>query len=338
MKKYIILLTIAITLILGSCNSDGNGIFFQISQEVKQITSEISELSVHQVVEADGKVYARTGRKVWEQSVTTWTDVSDGNFIYNIVEYNDGTSNLYGNINNDDVNLNGGKIMSYNGSVWSTVDNYNANITFFEADDNYILVNGTDVLYSTFDVSSTSFNSNNTSSNLILDGASSGTEDLLISSNKIYGIDFASNLAEQANPASFSGTYTGLATTGSDIYMTTSTGQIFYGTTVLWTLAGTITDDAPVMGALEVVTIDATDYLIIGTVNGYYEMEIGTTTINSPTSTTSILDFATSYPDLSTALVYEVYQSAAGITGSYFYLATSNGLWKRLADGTFEKQ
>lgn len=335
MKKYILLLSITLIIFFGSCNSEGSGIFFQISQEVEQITSEISELAVHQVVEVGTDLYARTGRKVWVKNGTSWTDVSKGNYIYNIVEQG---VVLYGNINNDDVNLNGGKIMSYISNNWSLVDvdDYGTDITLFEADGNYILLkDNSDILSSTTNLNDASFITSNLSGINIIDG-SSGTNDLLISTSNIYGVAFGGVLTEQANPASISGNLTGIATTGADLYISTSGGQIFSGTTGSWTLEGTIVDDIPSSGSLEIVTVNLKEYLIIGTNNGYYEMNITDSgSIVNPIETTSVLDFTTSYPELATDLIFEVYPSA---TANVFYLATSNGLWKRNSDGTFSKQ
>ncbi len=335
MKKYIILMLVAITLILGSCNSDGNGIFFQISQEVKQITSEISELPVHQVVEVDSTVYARTGSKVWVKSASKWTDVSKGNHIYNIVEYN---SSLYGNINNDDVNLNGGKIMSYDGSSWSLVTDYATDITLFEADDNYILLEGTtDILSSTSDLSS--FVSSTLSGMNILDGAYNGTIGILISKNKIYESAFGVAMTEQTLIGDATGELRGITidTTNNFFYIINSSGDLYKSDVngQNWVSVNSISEHISYNGALGNDIIDLTEYLIIGTDNGYYEMEIGTTTISKPSATTSVLDFDTSYPELATELVFEVYPSS---TANEFYLATSKGLWKRNTDGTFTKQ
>jgi len=342
MKKYFLLLIIATSILTSSCNSEGGGIFFQISQEIKQISSEISELAVHQVLEVGSTVYARTGRKIWVQSGTSWSDVSKGNYIYNIVEYG---GDLYGNINNDDNDLDNGKIMSFSGSSWdTTVYTSSTNLTLFEANDNYIVIEGvnivTDVLSSTTGVASANFTSSSLNGVRIVDGASNGTQDLFISSSKIYEDTFGAILSEQTVLGAATGILKGITVSNTNLfYLSNSIGQIFVSDAIgqAWTLAGTISDAIPTEGSLDVVTVDggANYYLIIGTNNGFYEMKIGTTTITVPSATTSISDFDTSYPELATSLIYEVYPSA---TANVFYLATSNGLWKRNTDGTFAKQ
>lgn len=341
MKKYFLLILSAMLLLLISCNSEGMGIFYQISEEVKQIDSNISELAVYQVVEVGTAVYARTGRSAWVQTASNWTNIGDGNYIYNIGEYDDaGTPTLYGVINNDDNNLSEGKVMSYDGSNWNLVYAYNTKLSLFEADDNYILISGTDISTSISGVDSTDFIPSTIADEVIRDGAASGADHFLISSDAIYGSLFGVALSAQTEPTGVDGDYCGLATDGADIYLTTSGGQVFKWDGAAWSLSGTISDDEPVRGSLEVVTLGGTtDYLIIGTDNGYYEMNITASgSIVEPTATTSVENFSATYPDLTTELIFEVYQSAAGVTGEYFYLATSGGLWKRLANGTFVRQ
>ncbi|MDZ7793308.1 MAG: hypothetical protein U5P10_06325 [Spirochaetia bacterium] len=109
-----------LSLLSAGCNQDGVGIFYTISQEKKQITSKISEVDVYQVVEANSNtIYALGGRTVWEQSGDNWNSL-DGGFAYNIVEDSD---TLYAYFNNDDENLDDGKIRSLSGG-WTTVDSF----------------------------------------------------------------------------------------------------------------------------------------------------------------------------------------------------------------------
>src|SRR6056297_865777 len=109
-----------LSLLSAGCNQDGVGIFYSISQEEKQITSKISEVSVYQVVEANSNtMYALGGRTVWQQSGDNWNSLGGG-YAYNIVEDSD---TLYAYFNNDDENLNDGKINSLSGG-WTTVDSF----------------------------------------------------------------------------------------------------------------------------------------------------------------------------------------------------------------------
>lgn len=339
MKKYILLLLIALGMLLSSCNTEGSGIFLQISKEIEQISSDISELSVHQIVEADSKLYARTGAKVWVKTGKgKWSDISKGNFIYNIVEK---SNVLYGVINNSDANLNTGKIMSYNTATntWILEDEYNADITLLEANDTFILIKRISGIFSTFssaDPSLPIISDKNISKRILDVAAITFANGLLISDSSIYGTDFSGVLTALTPTfvGAVSGKYRGLATDGTKFFFTTSSGQIYSGTAASFNLEGTIGDE-PVSGSLEVVNIDGTDFLIIGTLNGYYEMNISTSNISTPSETTSIDEFDTSYPELSLELVSEVYASSETNT---FYLSTSNGLWKRNTDGKFSKQ
>lgn len=340
MKKNIFLLLISIIILFTSCNSEGNGIFFQISQEVKQITSEISDIPVHQVVEAGGELYVRTGRKVWVRNGSSWKGISMGNFIYNIVEY---SGTLYGVINNDDTNLDDGKIMSFDGSNWILVDNYNTDLKLIKANDTYVLVKGiggADSIATSSDPSN--MPDNESIIDYLIDGAShtAGGVNILISTDDLYGITIGSlDSVTVPSPATKSGDFCGITVDANDdFYLTTSTGQIFRSIDdgVTWTSSGTISNATPVSGSLEVVTIGAKEYLIIGTEDGYYEMNITDTgSVVAPTQTTTETEFETAYPELATSLIYEVYPSG---TPDVFYLATENGLWKRNTTGTFSKQ
>src|SRR6056297_2513525 len=110
-----------LSLLSAGCNQDGVGIFYSISQEEKQITSKISEVSVYQVVEANSNtMYALGGLTVWEQTGSNWNSLGGG-FAYNIVE---DTDTLYAYFNNDDENLAEGRIESYNGTTWTLEDNF----------------------------------------------------------------------------------------------------------------------------------------------------------------------------------------------------------------------
>ena len=337
MKKYILLLFIAFTIILTACNSEGTGIFLQISQEVEQITSEISDIAVHQVVEVGTDIYARTGSKVWVKTGNgNWSDINKGNFIYNIVEY---SGVLYGVINNDDSDQNNGKIMSYNGT-WTLEDEYNANITLFESNGTYILTKKIDDIFSNFyssDLTSTITSDENINERIV-DGASNGSVDILISSGSIFGTSHGS-LASYSFSADIlkSGDFQAITVdSGNNFYITTYSGQIYISTDngSTWTRKddiGTISGES----SLEVVIL-GDEFLIIGTDDGYYEMNITSSgSVIKPTETTSISDFDTSYPELATELVFEVYPSS---TANVFYLATSKGLWKRNTNGTFSKQ
>ena len=329
-----------------ACNQDGVGIFYQISQEQAQKDSKIGEMSVYQVAEANGgQLYALGGRSVYRYNTGNeeWSRISGDNYVYDIVTNTDDT--LYATINNDDTSLDEGRLMSFDGSTWSLEASYNTDATLFNADGTFILVKGigtVDSVGSSADLSVTPDPVNETNvTTLVHDGVSGdASEDFLISPGALYGNVFGT-LSEltPSSLAGVSGDYRGLASDGSNnLYLTTSSGQIYSspdGGDATWTLEDTISSE-PVQGSLAVVDIGGTDYLIIGTDDGYYEMEIGVSVALGPTVTADTADpdeFAAKYPDLAASLILKVYPSA---TADVFYLGTEKGLWRRNAAGSFE--
>jgi hypothetical protein len=103
--------------------------------------------------------------------------------------------------------------------------------------------------------------------------------------------------------------------------------------------------------SIRVVSISGTQYLIIGSANGYYECDLSTDptpsnwNIQRPSDATADItdssSFDAKYPDLNVSYVFSVLESS---TADVFYLgvgkesgAILGGLWRRNADGTFEK-
>ena len=76
------------------------------------------------------------------------------------------------------------------------------------------------------------------------------------------------------------------------------------------------------LGPLEIVDIWGANYLLIGSNGGFYEMELSTKLIVTPTSAT-IGDTEYISVDLYTEVVHSIL--ADGSAG--FYIGTSNGLW-----------
>ncbi len=315
------------------CNQDGVGIYYAISQEEKQLTSKISELPVHQVVEANGTVYVLTGRTIWEQNGDSWDDIGGG-YAYEMVSYN---TDVYAFFNYDDNDMDEGEIKSWNGSSWASIYTIDADADLFNIDGAYALEVGgggtTDSVRTTVDFSTYTTESNFTDD--VFDGTFNGTDYYLISKNSIYS---GTPLGTLDTHAGVSGKeYKAITASGTDIYLISSDNTIYLWNGSSWDSKGSVGDDV-VDGSLAVVNIDTLDYLIIGTENGYYEMEVGSSTVVGPTQTAATSTpeaFAANYPDLAQALVYEVYPSA---TSGVFYLATQNGLWKRTTGGEFQRQ
>ncbi len=341
MKRIILFTLITLSFLIVSCNPDGIGIFFQVSEEVDLNDSNISSSQIFKVLETGGDVYTLAGYSVWKKSSANWSDISGSNYMISIFEY---SGSLYSVVNNDLNSFSQGKIMSYDGTSWNLVNEYNSNINILDFDGNYILNKrtslGNTVGSTTNPSAAISINESLTEN--IFDGASFGSTDLLISSDNLYGTAIGSLSTMTINPdTAVSGYYRGIASdSGGNFYLSSSSGQIYSssdnGST--WTLILDISEE-PVSGSLGVVTLNSKEYLIIGTGNAYLEMNITDSgSIVTPAETISTADFTATYPDLANELIFKVYQSADGIAGNYFYLATSTGLWKRLSDGTFQRQ
>ena len=341
------LLLASLLLLFAGCNQDGVGIFYQISQEKAQKESKISERVVFQVVETTTDLYALAGRSVFKQVGDDWSSITGSNFAYNIVA--DSTETLFVNINNDDNNVDDGQLWSYNGSTWNTsIFSYTGDIDLFQADqeDAFFLELSTDA--GVQDVQSTADFSAYNSEAIInfYDAAALAAVYFVISKDKIYSGALGSliEVPPTFNGESLSGDF--LAICSDDeaterLYLTTSGRQVYSspdGST--WDHIQNISSDSdlPIEGSLSVVTLGAAKYLIIGTDNCYYEMAIGSNSVVGPTATASTgtpANFYATYPDLESAAIRCVYQSPGNTTE--FYLGTSNGLWRRNSDGSFEK-
>jgi len=344
--KIILLLFIMTVLSTVSCNKDGIGIYYQISQEEAQAESEISELKIHQVVEASGTVYARAGLSVWKQSGSNWSKISGDNYVYTIVTY---SNTLYANINSEVNSLDDGRILSYDGSVWSGLPelSYSGAIDLIQLEHEpaYLLMLGTGgvaEVRSSTDLTDLGNATSQSGTINFIDGAELGGTYFGISRDTIYSdaLNASPSALSPVFDIGVSGDYRALFsdTEGTEnIYLTTSTGQVYSSTDgTSWTQIGDITDE-PVRGSMDIVAVGATDYLIIGTEDGYYEMALGGGSVVGPTATADTAgpsEFAAKYPELSIALVFDVYTTSGGT----LYLATQEGLWKRNADGSFSRQ
>lgn len=343
--KIIFFLLIPGMLFFASCNKDGIGIYYQISQEEKQANSNISELEIQQVVEVGTDIYARSGLSVWKQSGNDWAKISGSNYVYGIVPFG-GT--LYGSINNEVNSLSDGQIRPFDGTSWGTeVFSYSGAINLFQIEhaSAYLLVlgsGGVDEVQYTGDFSTFSTQTGTVN---FLDGADLGGTYYGISSDTIYS-GVMSGTPAAVTPTfdtDASGDYRALVTDSEateNIYLTTSTGQLYSSTDgTNWTLIVDDIEGDPVNGSMDIVDVGGTDYLIIGTDSCYYEMEIGGGgSVVGPTATADTAgpyEFAAKYPELSIALVYDVYTAPSDGT---LYLATQFGLYKRLSDGEFERQ
>jgi hypothetical protein len=92
-------------------------------------------------------------------------------------------------------------------------------------------------------------------------------------------------------------------------------------TALTWTAVNTPLDNLK-LGPMNIVDIGGTDYLLIGSDGGFYEMELPLGTPVSPTSTTIGV---TEY--LSIDLYMNTIFTILGDGSDAFYIGSSNGLW-----------
>ncbi len=340
-------------LLSAGCNQDGVGIYYAISQEEKQIDSRISELSVQQVVETNGTVYARTGGEIWEKAGDdSWRSIGGGTAWGGMVDYSD---DLYAYFINDD--LDNGVLKRWNGSSWSTSGfdqpPTNNDIDLFSMDGAYALEidqldgdgNRIHEIRTTNDFSTYHLQAFQDD---VYDGTSLGATSFLISSSSIYSGTFDS--LNKITTLSFSGQsvsgdYLSITSDGTtNLFLLTSSKQIFTSTDgENWNFVDDAIDK-PVESSADIVTIDSNDFLIFGTETyAYNEMRIESTITDSEVSRPSITtnsttdSFAANYPILSDSLGFQVYASSVP---NEFYVATGpySGLWKRTSTGEFQRQ
>ncbi len=340
-------------LLFSACNKDGVGIYYSISQEEKQINSKISELPVRQVVEAGNFTYALTGRTVWQQEFgsSSWNDIGSGYDI--IADHN--TSTLYAYDNNDDDSLDEGVIKRFNSATgnWTNVSEFSDKGKLIEIDNNHFAfmlgsqANSSAELYLIEDISNPLAESNRADTYFYaVDGTYLGDTFYLISKSAIYSCQESSVTTVNSISPSFSGTESdfdidseGLVAITNDhtnLFLITAGGKVFSSTNGSdWELIDSVSD-TPYEDSVMVFG----DFLIFGTNDGYYELNLTADepVIAGPTETADTDDpesFAAAYPDLSPSLVFDVFVSPT--QEGVFYLATENGLWKRTAAGQFNR-
>ena len=339
MKKYIIILTTLVSLLFMSCNPDGIGIFYKISVEPALSTSALSEKSVYKIVELSGTKYVLAGGTVYKENGSDWAALatpsgetqavsllSDGTTIFTVYADNSNSS-LY----------------ELSGSTWITATNTaslnNSNdLILIEGNSSYFFI-CEETTPGHYNISSYTTATNTltdvTSSDItlpVIDGAYDGTNYYLISSNytgssEIYTTNGTSNInAISGTTTGFDYTKAlgGIIANGSDLYISNRSGILnksVDGTT--WTAVNTTALANTKLGDMAIVDIGGTNYLLIASNGGFYEMNLSGGTPVSPTAAT-IGSTVYESVNLYTELVYSIFSSSAANT---FYIGSSNGLW-----------
>ena len=367
MKNYIkttffsfITVGILLPLLFSGCNKDGVGIYYSISKEEKQINSKISELPVHQVVEVGTKVYALTGRSIWEkeQSGSSWNDIGNG---YDIVAYEGGADPdaLYAFFNKDDSSLEKGilKELDIDNSVWSEIEgsDFDDKGKLIDIGDNtYALRVGKSTdpqLYLINDLSTNPLDAANKVADddafAAIDGTFLDSSHYIISDTDIYSCsegsltDISVLTFSPTGDTEKSGDFAAITNDGTNLYTITSSGQVFRSTDgSSWDYIDSVSENPSESSAAVFTDSTDTKYLLIGTNDGYFELNLSETeaSVVGPTETASTSDpqsFEAAYPDLAQSMVFDIWVSSAD---DVFYLATENGLWQRTSSEDFRRQ
>ncbi|MFO7848957.1 MAG: hypothetical protein R6V67_03250, partial [Spirochaetia bacterium] len=236
------------------------------------------------------------------------------------------------------------------GSDWvDPVDpgDFNSDGTSFNAGDDAVVVCYDKDSYTTETTEDfTSFNSESgLSGDFVFAGAYDSTNYYVISKSKVYSGDLdadntLSEITDEDVIDNVSGNFSAIAgdTNNGDIFLATDEGEVLYYDGTDWSKLDSTDREITSMAVVEIdIDGSSTDFLIIGTKNGYLEADIsdpGNAHIEEPTSATADTDtLSSSYPSLtdSTDESSHIFDVHAG-SGGVFYLATGEGLWKRDPD------
>ncbi len=341
MKKYFLLILITISILFMSCNPDGPGIFYKISIEQQLSDSDLAGRSVYKVVELNAVTYVLSGGVVFKESGSDWNEISSPENMSQAVSLEVSGSVLYCVYNHKDTD--NSTLYSATGSSWT------ANGSFTNVAGGLTLVASNSTLFVVERNSSTSYTINNLAksaqinvTNFVRGAANNGTLDYILASPEINNYLSPEIVSYDGSGPTFAAiTVTGgdlldaftedseialggIYTVGTDIYITTRDGFVMKGTDILSGMFNINTEalDNEKLGAMDKATISGSDYLLIGSNGGYYEMLLSGTTIVTPTAaTTGNTDYVS--VDLYREIVYSIKDDSAG----GFFIGTNNGLW-----------
>ncbi len=337
MKKYLLILLAAFSILFISCNSEGIGIFYKISIEQPLSTSELSEKSVYKIVSDGTDTFVLAGAVVYKEIGSEWDPISaPSGKIQAVSLASDGTT-IYSVYADDSIS----SPYKLSGSSWISVPGAGAldvsnDLILIEGDNSYIFICQETKIdqYNiwAYDIIGSSLNDISLIDidTPVIAASILGANYYLISSNysagagnsEIYTTDGIVNIS------ALSGATTGFDYTKalgdiisnvSDLYISTRDGNIYSsGDGTNWSQIDS--GIGTVFGPLEIVTFGTTDYLIIGTNNGYLEMDLSGTSIVTPTATSNIDIQAVG---LGTEMIHSIYSSS----NDSFFIGSQNGLW-----------
>ena len=349
MKKYFILILVTTLLLLISCNPDGPGIFYKISVEPPLSSSSLNEKSVYKVVSDGTDTYVLAGGVVYKKNGSDWDNVSTPSGELQAVSLEELSGTLYC------VYADSSNSTLYSGDVSSWTE-FNTSTT--DVAGGLTLVASSQSLFIVERILSTQYRIHNLALSQYIDvsnfvrGAASDEEgsptDYILASSEINGYS-PPNFDIHPEIVKYDGTnfsifpvtggdlktaidektaLGGIYADGTNIYITTKTGYVMSGldTTVATGInnVNTTALENSKLGPLGIVDISGTDYLLIGSDGGFFEMDLSSET-PAPATPTEATIGVTEY--FSVDLYTEVVHSILADGSDGFYIGTSNGLW-----------
>lgn len=349
MKNTILSICAILTaLLLFGCNADGVGIFYTISQEKELSGSDLSGLFIRSFVTAGTKVYAGAGASVWKQSSGGWDNISMKGMDADPAIASDGSA-IYAALYSEDDSSREKELYSYDGSSWSKVSGAPGKAISYmiiEGGDHDYIVRSSDntsyTVHETGDFNNpVTFDTENSIALPVVDAAFDGTNVVLVagnsSSTKVYYSTtnertFVSSSVGYASDQGIGGIVSKSLALGANFYLSQKDGKVYSSTDGNnWSSEDTApdnySDDTPELFDMAQVNYNGSDLLLIGSDQGYYEMDLSGSSITRPdVSIDASIDIPSSYPTLADGLVRNFYVDGSNT----FLMGTETGVWENL--------
>ncbi len=344
MKKYIIILIALIPLFFMSCNPDGIGIFYKISVEPHLSSSALSEKSVYKIVELSGTKYVLAGGTVYKENGSDWDALKAPSGEIQAVSLASTSTTIY-SVYADNSNS---TMYQLSGTSWAQAagtsgiaDSNDLTLITIDGLNTALFVNIETSTVGVYNISSydggtlTDITGGNSISMPVVSAAYDGTTDYyIVSSNTtnatsavIYTTNALSTNITVTTPTN--GIDEGIGAIiyySSNLYTSAKDGKLYKSienpSSLNWGAVNASALSNKRLGNMEIIDIGGTNYLLIASNGGFYEMNLSGGTPVSPTIAT-IGSTVYKSVDLYTEIVFSIFSSAA----NKFYIGSSNGLW-----------
>jgi hypothetical protein len=350
MRKYLLytILSIFILSFFVGCNADGVGIFYTLSKEEELSGSDLQGLYIRSFANIGSNVFCGAGPSVWKDNGSSWKNVSKSGYNSDPAIASDGTT-IYAALYEEDDTDQEKTIWSYDGSSWTKVT------TPFESSTSMWLLDtsGLDFIVrspdgnDSYDIYSTDYstitNLNLNTAYPITDAAYDGSGTYVLVGGSYYndnpliyhgdGTSFTAATDTVSDPIGGVIYYKdddSIPPDRSTFYLTTKDGNLWSSTDgdtwdVVDEAPDNYSDDTPLLFDMGVVTFDSTAYLVIGSDEGYYEMDLSGTSISRPEGTIdSDTDIEASYSTFADGYVRCFYT----VEDNHFLMGTATGVWE----------